>query len=122
MTRIELNAIRRKLRDLNLEYSALLRDRFGEGRFARMAKLRAERNALVSLIAEYDGRETGTARHNGRLPARRASLSSPGAAIAGAAVEKAQSRSSASRRISSSSHCSSAASSSDCLPASAVEA
>ncbi|MFZ0849603.1 MAG: hypothetical protein WAO08_10420 [Hyphomicrobiaceae bacterium] len=65
MTRIELNAIRRKLRDLNLEYSALLRDRFGEGRFARMAKLRAERNALVALIAEYDGRETGTARHNG---------------------------------------------------------
>src|SRR6185436_14238021 len=31
MTRIELNAIRRKLRELNLEYSALLRDRFGEG-------------------------------------------------------------------------------------------
>ena len=69
MTRIELNAIRRKLRELNLEYSALLRDRFGEGRFARMAKLRAERNALVTLIAEQDGRETGTARHNGAFHA-----------------------------------------------------
>ena len=69
MTRIELNAIRRKLRDLNLEYSALLRDRFGEGRFARMAKLRAERNALVGLIAEHAGRETATARHNGAFHA-----------------------------------------------------
>lgn len=69
MTRIELNAIRRKLRELNLEYSALLRDRFGEGRFARMAKLRAERNALVTLIAEHDGRETGTAMHNGAFHA-----------------------------------------------------
>ena len=65
MTRIELNAIRRKLRELNLEYSALLRDRFGEGRFARMAKLRAERNALVALIAEHDGRETSAVRRNG---------------------------------------------------------
>jgi hypothetical protein len=69
MTRIELNAIRRKLRELNLEYSALLRDRFGEGRFARMAKLRAERNALVALIAEHDGRETGPDRHNGAFHA-----------------------------------------------------
>src|SRR5262245_5039133 len=65
MTRIEFNAIRRKLRELNLEYSALLRDRFGEGRFARMAKLRAERNALVALIAENDGRDTGALRRNG---------------------------------------------------------
>ena len=65
MTRIELNAIRRKLRELNLEYSALLRDRFGEGRFARMAKVRAERNALVALIAEHDGRDTGALRRNG---------------------------------------------------------
>jgi hypothetical protein len=66
MTPIQLNAIRRKLRELNLEYSALLRDRFGEGRFARMAKLRAERNALVALIAEHDGREaSGAVRRNG---------------------------------------------------------
>jgi len=65
MTRIELNAIRRKLRELNLEYSALLRDRFGEGRFVRMAKLRAERNALVALIAEHDGREANAVRRNG---------------------------------------------------------
>lgn len=64
MTRIELNGIRRKLRELNLEYSALLRDRFGEGRFARMAKLRAERNALVAMIAEQDGRETSAVRRN----------------------------------------------------------
>ena len=69
MSRIELNAIRRKLRDLNLEYSALLRDRFGEGRFARMAKLRAERNALVAMIAEHDGRDTGALRRNGAFHA-----------------------------------------------------
>ena len=30
-----------------------------------MAKLRAERNALVALIAEHDGREASTVRHNG---------------------------------------------------------
>src|SRR5499427_1889234 len=69
MTRIELNAIRRKLRELNLEYSALLRDRFGEGRFARMAKLRAERNALVAMIAEHDGREATAVRRNGAFHA-----------------------------------------------------
>ncbi|HJZ33425.1 MAG TPA: hypothetical protein VKF35_20060 [Hyphomicrobiaceae bacterium] len=69
MTRIEFNAIRRKLRELNLEYSALLRDRFGEGRFARMAKLRAERNALVAMIAEHDGREATAVRRNGAFHA-----------------------------------------------------
>jgi hypothetical protein len=47
----EISAIRRRLRAVNIEYSALLRNKPGEGRFVRMGELRNERRALVALIA-----------------------------------------------------------------------
>lgn len=39
--------LRTRLRQVNMEYSALVRDRSGEGRFVAMAELRAERRALM---------------------------------------------------------------------------
>ncbi len=45
-------ALRTKLRAVNMEYSALVRGNRGEGRFVRMEELRAERVALMALIAE----------------------------------------------------------------------
>jgi hypothetical protein len=42
--------LRTKLRQVNMEYSALVRDRTGERRFARMDELRAERRALMNLL------------------------------------------------------------------------
>ncbi len=47
----EISATRRRLRDVNIEYSALLRNKSGEGRFVRMGELRNERRTLVALIA-----------------------------------------------------------------------
>jgi hypothetical protein len=41
--------LRTKLRLVNMEYSALVRDRAGE-RFVRMDELRAERLTLMSLL------------------------------------------------------------------------
>jgi len=46
-----ISAIRRRLREVNIEYSALLRNKPGEGRFVRMGHLKNERRALVALIA-----------------------------------------------------------------------
>jgi hypothetical protein len=46
----EISAIRRRLREVNIEYSALLRNKPGEGRFVRMGELKNERRALVALI------------------------------------------------------------------------
>ena len=48
----ELAVLRTKLRALNIEYSALVRGKTEEGAFVRMQKLRAERRALMALIAE----------------------------------------------------------------------
>jgi hypothetical protein len=47
----EISAIRTQLRDVNVEYSALVKDKSGEGRFMRMRELRAERAALMALLA-----------------------------------------------------------------------
>jgi hypothetical protein len=45
-------ALRTKLRELNIEYSALVRSKTGERRFVRMGELTLERRGLMALIAE----------------------------------------------------------------------
>jgi hypothetical protein len=52
MNGTELTVLRTKLRELNMEYSALVRAKRGEGAVARMAALRMERRVVMSLIAE----------------------------------------------------------------------
>ena len=42
--------LRTRLRQVNIEYSALVRDRTGEGRFVRMGELRTERRVLMALL------------------------------------------------------------------------
>lgn len=42
--------LRTRLRQLNIEYSALVRNRSGDGRFVRMTALRIERLAIMSLL------------------------------------------------------------------------
>ena len=42
--------LRTKLRQVNMEYSALVRDRARERRFVRMDELRTERRTLMSLL------------------------------------------------------------------------
>jgi hypothetical protein len=49
----EIAVLRTKLRDVNIEYSALVRSKSGEDRFVRMGELRVERRALMALIAEH---------------------------------------------------------------------
>ena len=46
----ETSLLRTKLRQVNMEYSALVRDRTSERRFMRMDELRNERRALMSLL------------------------------------------------------------------------
>jgi len=46
---IELSMLRSKLRQVNVEYSALVRDKWWEGRFVRMGELKDERRALMAL-------------------------------------------------------------------------
>ncbi len=47
----EIAVLRTKLREVNVEYSMLVRNKAGETRFVRMGQLRSERRALVELIA-----------------------------------------------------------------------
>ena len=54
MTRTDMIAIRRRLRDVNIEYSGLVRNKLGESRFVRMEELRAERETLVGLIVQNE--------------------------------------------------------------------
>ena len=51
MNRSEIAVLRTKLRELNIEYSALVRGKTGEGSFVRMGELRVERRELMALIA-----------------------------------------------------------------------
>ena len=44
--------LRTRLRQVNVEYSALVRAGAAEGRFVRMSELKAERRALMDLMAE----------------------------------------------------------------------
>ncbi len=48
----ELSAIRNRLRDVNVEYSALVRAKADDARFVRMHELKGERHALMALMAE----------------------------------------------------------------------
>jgi hypothetical protein len=52
MNPYDTSMLRTRLRQVNVEYSALVRERSGEGRFVRMGELRAERRALMALMAE----------------------------------------------------------------------
>ena len=52
MNRSEIAVLRTKLRELNIEYSALVRRKAGEDTFVRMGQLGVERRALMALIAE----------------------------------------------------------------------
>jgi hypothetical protein len=54
MTRTDLIAVRRRLRDVNIEYSGLVRNKLGESRFVRMEELKAERETLVGLIVQSE--------------------------------------------------------------------
>jgi len=47
----ELSKLRAKLRQVNMEYSALVRDRRWQGRLVRMDELSNERSALLVLIS-----------------------------------------------------------------------
>jgi hypothetical protein len=51
MSPSEMFAIRTRLRNVNVEYSALVKDKSGEGRFVRMGELKAERGELMALLA-----------------------------------------------------------------------
>jgi hypothetical protein len=44
--------LRTRLRELNIEYSALVRRKAGEGTFEKMGQLGVDRRALMTLIAE----------------------------------------------------------------------
>jgi hypothetical protein len=54
MTCADMIAIRRRLRDVNIEYSGWVRNKLGEGRCLRMEALKAERDSLISLIVESE--------------------------------------------------------------------
>ena len=47
----DASALRTRLRQVNLEYSALVREKSEEGRCVRMGELKAERKALMALMA-----------------------------------------------------------------------
>jgi hypothetical protein len=44
--------LRTQLREVNIEYSVLVRTKGGEDRFVRLDELKARRRALMALIAE----------------------------------------------------------------------
>jgi hypothetical protein len=46
----ERTHLRTRLRQVNIEYSALVRERFGEGRLIRMTALKIQRRAIMSLL------------------------------------------------------------------------
>jgi len=48
---MDRNALRKRLRDINIEHSALLRTKSREDRFVRLAQLRNQRAALMRLLA-----------------------------------------------------------------------
>jgi hypothetical protein len=67
----EIALLRTKLRELNIEYSALVRRKAEQLRLARLGELRVARQALMTLIAEARRRET---REPLRVPAGLGSL------------------------------------------------
>jgi hypothetical protein len=81
MNRGEIALLRTKLRELNIEYSALVRRKAEQLRLARLGELRVARQALMTLIAEARRRET-------REPLRAASAQGPLNAAIQRAVEQ----------------------------------
>jgi hypothetical protein len=61
----ELGMLRTRLRAVNMEYSALRKRRRWAGALGRMAALRAERQALMALIAAH-ARDAPKARWSSR--------------------------------------------------------
>ncbi len=61
MSSHETLLLRTRLRAVNMEYSALVRDRSGERRFVRMAELRAKRQALMQLLFGHANNDHGPA-------------------------------------------------------------
>ena len=45
------SALRTRLRDVNVEFSSLLKNKSGEGRIVRMTELKSERATLMALLA-----------------------------------------------------------------------
>ena len=58
----EVCLLRTRLRQVNVEFSALLRSGAGEGRFVRMNELKAERKVLMALMAREAA--VGSRRHS----------------------------------------------------------
>ena len=54
MNATELSTIRTKLRAVNVEYSALVREKHRTGRFIRMEALKTERQTLTALLGSCD--------------------------------------------------------------------
>ena len=56
--------LRTRLRQLNIEYSAMVRNRSEEGRFIRMTALRIERRKIMSFLfgGEHGERRVAVAR------------------------------------------------------------
>ena len=54
MTSRYASALRTRLRDVNMEFIALLRDKSSGTRFVRLAELKAERSVLMALILGID--------------------------------------------------------------------
>lgn len=48
----EIAVLRTRLRDVNMEYSALVRTKGADDRFVKLDELRARRQALMALIAK----------------------------------------------------------------------
>lgn len=48
----EIARLRTQLREVNIEYSALVRGKGGDNRFVRMDELKVRRLALMALIAK----------------------------------------------------------------------
>lgn len=61
MSARETLLLRTRLRAVNMEYSALVRDRSGERRFVRMVELRAKRQALMQLLFGLANNDHGPA-------------------------------------------------------------
>jgi hypothetical protein len=60
--------LRTRLRQVNIEYSALVRDRSEEGRFVRMTALKIQRRAIMSLLFGGELRVAVVAARESRSP------------------------------------------------------
>ena len=63
----EIARLRTQLREVNIEYSALVRGQGGEDRFVRMDELKVRRLALMAVIAKA-ARDLGPRTSAGKTP------------------------------------------------------